>query len=357
MVSEERDSYLEKLDFYNIYIEEIKPILCNYENERRVLLLLEILIILFSITSLLIFIFGIDFIKFFIPYISDSFPIRPLFFVLLIASCYIATCIPNNYVKKINKLCLPILLKNNLKMSSRTDLFTDNELRKSSLFGFYEKKVEKDCFVGNYKGINFGILKTKMYYWSGPHLRLTFAGIILTIVNNKNFKNKTTVIDKKATKNKNLAVKIFFIVFFIITLLGLIFIKMNILSLIMLFSSLILLYAFYLSYTQPKKLNKSTLKDIELAKLYDIYYTDKNEVLNLDTQTFFEKFQNLKTSFGCKNIQCSFYDDKIIFALSTNKKLFDICSFWHSYKNNKSFNNFCNKMSSVYQIINQFKIN
>ena len=74
------------------------------------------------------------------------------------------------------------------------------------------------------------------------------------------------------------------------------------------------------------------------------------------TTSFMERFQNLKTAFGAKKAKCSFYDDKIMFAISTSKNLFEIGSFWQTLENPKTINTLFAEIYSVYQMINYFKL-
>ena len=53
-----------------------------------------------------------------------------------------------------------------------------------------------------------------------------------------------------------------------------------------------------------------------------------------------ERLNNLRTAFGTKKIKCAFFDDQIVFAISTNKDLFELGDFHRSLVNKKKVKEF-----------------
>ena len=60
--------------------------------------------------------------------------------------------------------------------------------------------------------------------------------------------------------------------------------------------------------------------------------------------------------FGAKKAKCSFFDDEIMFAISTNKNLFEIGSLFKSFNDPTSINAFYYELSSIYDMIDYFKL-
>ena len=69
-----------------------------------------------------------------------------------------------------------------------------------------------------------------------------------------------------------------------------------------------------------------------------------------------ERLLNLKTAFRAKNVKCSFYEDSIMFAINTDKNLFEIGSIEKTLLDPKSINECYNELSSIYKMIEYFKL-
>ena len=107
---------------------------------------------------------------------------------------------------------------------------------------------------------------------------------------------------------------------------------------------------------KEEKLDKIILEDPKFNKKYNAYSSDQVEGRYILTTAFIERFQNLQTAFKSKNIKCSFYDNKLMIAISTNKNLFEICNINKSFENTKDILEFYKQVSSIYQIIDYFKL-
>ena len=69
-----------------------------------------------------------------------------------------------------------------------------------------------------------------------------------------------------------------------------------------------------------------------------------------------EKFLNLEVAFESQKAKCSFYDNKIMLAISTNKNLFEIGYLNKSLLEPKNFKNLFNEMNAIYDIIEYFNL-
>lgn len=97
------------------------------------------------------------------------------------------------------------------------------------------------------------------------------------------------------------------------------------------------------------------LEDISFDKRFKVYSEDQIEGRYLVTPAFMDRLYNLQTAFGVDNIKCSFYDDKIMFAISTNKDLFELGNLYQPF--GKSVEEFYDEIASIYEMIDYFKLN
>ncbi|MBR1460374.1 DUF3137 domain-containing protein, partial [bacterium] len=58
-----------------------------------------------------------------------------------------------------------------------------------------------------------------------------------------------------------------------------------------------------------------------------------------------------------KKIKCSFIGDKIVFAISTNKDLFEIGHLFTPMKSSKQIEKLYNEIVSIIEMIDYFKLN
>lgn len=77
-------------------------------------------------------------------------------------------------------------------------------------------------------------------------------------------------------------------------------------------------------------------------------------ILNL--MSFIMKYI-IKTAFRAKDIKCSFYNNNLMIALSTNKNLFEVGSLFKSIKDKNCIKQFFIELQSVYDMIDYFKLN
>ena len=98
------------------------------------------------------------------------------------------------------------------------------------------------------------------------------------------------------------------------------------------------------------------LEDPVFSKKYKVYSSDQVESRYLLTPAFMERLNNIKTAFGVRKIKCSFYNDKLMFAISTNKNVFEIGSLFTSMESPKQFERFFNELASILMMIDYFKL-
>ena len=107
-----------------------------------------------------------------------------------------------------------------------------------------------------------------------------------------------------------------------------------------------------------KSMLNMQLEDSDFTKKYDVYSKDQVEGRYLVTPAFMERFKNLHTSFGTEKAKCAFFDDKIMFALSTGKNLFELTGgmFFSLKDNAEQAKIFYEEISAIYEIIDYFKL-
>ena len=89
---------------------------------------------------------------------------------------------------------------------------------------------------------------------------------------------------------------------------------------------------------------------------YNDYSSNQIEGRYLVTTSFMERFKTLHTAFGSNKAKCAFFDDKVMFAISTNKNLFEIGDLFHPLTDMKHINDFMKEISAIYEIIDYFKL-
>lgn len=362
-------TYLERVtEFHTIYANEIRPILAVHEKTRKRLFVLEILAILLIPLSVLIFLFvSMDGLNLFMSYVEDSvyiwiYIICPLTFIV---SCIIAATIPNSFTQNLKTECLPRVLKvfPNMTWETKVHSISDSELERSALFASYNRRQSDDNFSATYKGVDFKICETAMTYESGSgknkHVENIFDGVVITFSANKDIKNRTMIATKGDKTAKSTG---FYLVGFVM------WIALKCLDIyfenpVCYFTIVGILTAvaliFYLLMKNVKNgeaLDEVKLEDPKFAKRFNVYSSDQVEARYLVTPSFMERFQNLNTAFGAKKAKCSFYDDKIMFAISTNKNLFEVGSIWRSLEDPKTLNQLFDELYSIYRMIDYFKL-
>ncbi len=306
--------------FYNNYAKNIAPKLEKLEKERKTYLTIFVAI---SIVSALLFsiLFAGPFILVIISAEGNSLQGSTLLFGLAILAFSLIPPTGISYLiiskifsKKIKTSCMKNILAtfDNLNLSDNgTSLISDYDICRSRLFESYNTRQDDDCFCGSYKDTEFKIIETILLNIRESNQKrqhcTVFKGIILSFHSHKTIKGHTVITSKG-------------------------------------------------DFSAHGKLQKVTLEDAEFNKKYNISSTDQIESRYLITTSFMERFKNLHTAFGSANTKCSFFDDKVIFAIPTSKNLFELGNLFCSLKNQEPINQFYKEITAVYDIIDYFKL-
>jgi len=349
-------------EFYKNYAENIAPLFEEFEKKRQkkfwIFVILEI------------FLAGLTLIAehfFYIPFIAAILILCPA----MIAIPYFMN---RNFQKKLKESCMYKLLNvfGKIKWLNGATIISDNEIRESEIFGTYTDREDDDCFKGIFDGVEFEISETRLLNiikdQKNAWIWQVFKGVIISFSSNKNIKNKTIVTTKGDINTRNSNPLLWFITIYVCIVFGFnIYIcdftsdfTFAVLWLLLLMGATIFcLFLIIIKFYQNKrteKLNKITLEDPVFNRKYNAYSSDEIEGRYLLTTAFMERFKNLHTAFGTSRAKCSFYDDRIMFSISTRKNLFEIGSLFFPVNNPKQINVFLKEISAIYELIDYFKL-
>ncbi|MBQ8459003.1 DUF3137 domain-containing protein [bacterium] len=277
------------------------------------------------------------------------------------------------YKEEIKKSC-KTQIKDSFDISFSKKGFTKSMLELSRLFGDFEKIEYDDCFRGIYKDTGYTVAETSLIatrnYGKNKNEFTIFKGVIISFNFNKQINAETIVI----SKNDYSVLGAFNICDFMLFALAPLFL---IVPIILIDLNYWLSHPFWTFYilTFPAaicliisitgnlanflKTNQNWervhLEDVNFEKKFKIFSKNQVEARYLVTTSFMERLQNIKTAFGTRNIKCSFFDDKIIFAIYTEKDLFELGNLYKPF--GKDIQGFYNQIISIYNMIDHFKLN
>lgn len=334
------------LNFYKKYEKEITPYIEKYEKERikeicKLIILPTIIILILALyqfnTVLAIAIYGGFFI---FRYFKNKY-----------------FCGNKKFKSLVKKDLLPKILESieGISWCSGKETISDETIRKSQLFGSYNIRENDDAFTGEYKGVTFKVSETNLSYESGSGddhtISNVFKGIIILIDSNKEIKAHTKI-QPKMDKKTEIICTLLLVFLWGSLLYYAISSESYFISCIFLFSGTISIISLF-SHSN-KEMN---LEDPDFNKKYIVTTEDQVEGRYLITTGFMDRFKNLQTAFGTKNIECAFFDNKIMFALHTNKDFFELSGgLFHSLKHPKQVKSFYEETTAIYDIIDYFKL-
>lgn len=227
----------------------------------------------------------------------------------------------------------------------------------SKLFADFDKLKFDDTFQGTYNGVKFNVFETEMlyetYYKGRKTLVTVFKGIIVLVPSNKEIKAHTIITTKGDYNIRNktpLAIIAGLLLYCIDP-----FSKGEILGGCICLAITAIIAAIKI-LSDRSKIEKVNLEDLKFDKRFSVFSQDQIEARYLVTPTFMDRLYNLKTAFGTNKIKCAFFDKRILFAISTNKDVFEIGSFFTSLTDGKKVKEFFNEISSIYEMIEYFKL-
>ena len=364
--------------FYNLYHQTIAPMFREFEKERKTSLITAILLSIFLLFISVIVALDMFGISGNTPKTSDfAFVLKA---IISITAFILAIVVPfyfnYKFVAKLKYSCMDKILRlfGDVRWYDETDVIDNQDLIASDLFSVFTNRDAYDGFNGVYKDVPFQISETYLYHVSGSgknkRVVSVFNGVVIKFLSNKDIRNKTIIATKGDNKIRGGAnISFLSSVLILIAVIVYSMIK-NGVNTATIFSSAIvayqvliplaILYLFvkvFPKLTNKEYLNEIKLEDSEFSKKYKVYSSDQIEGRYLITPGFMERFKNMQTAFGTKNIKCSFYGDSLMFAISTRKNLFEIGNLFCSLENPKQLQTFFNELTSIFILIDYFKLN
>lgn len=340
------------LNFYKKYEKEITPYIGKYEKTRiKYAILFTILAILSTVL--------------FERFIILDFSLGAIISMGLFDFCVICIIydkINSKLKNKIKQTFIPKIIQTigEIHWNTGNTIISDTILEKSKLFGDYNRRSNDDTFEGKYNGIEFKVSETNLSYESGSGDKRTvstvFNGIIILIDSNKETKAHTIIETKvkaiqKIIKKISLSV---LILWFSILSIGNGIHTNNITALVV---GIVLPLVIILFIFPKNQMMSMKLEDSDFNKKYIVTTEDQIKGRYLITTGFMDRFKNLQTAFGTKNIKCAFFDNKVMFALHTNKDFFELSEgLFHSLKHPKRVKSFYEETTAIYDIIDYFKL-
>lgn len=340
------------LNFYKKYEKEITPYIEKYEKTR---IIYAILFTILAILSTVLF----------ERFIILDFSLGAIISIGLFdffAICIIYDKLNSKLKNKIKQTFIPKIIQALGEIHWNTDetIISDTIIEKSKLFESYNVRSNDDTFEGKYNGIEFKVSETNLSYESGSGDKRTvstvFNGIIILIDSNKETKAHTIIETKvKAIQKiiKKISLSVLLLWFSILSIGNGIHTN-NITALVV---GIVLPLVIILFIFPKNQMMSMKLEDSDFNKKYIVTTEDQVEGRYLITTGFMDRFKNLQTAFGTKNIKCAFFDNKIMFALHTNKDFFELSGgLFHSLKHPKRVKSFYEETTAIYDIIDYFKL-
>lgn len=348
--------------FDELYSSKILPVLRKYEKFRQALFYKTVLIEFLCVFGFTAFYFISEYLvknnifEFYTIFYSFIFCI-----VLVVAlTVFIWTPVDNfkkfktGLKKRFNSMLKPCFKDINWGQGG----VNERLIRESQLFAQYNRIGYDDKFMGNYRKTPYSVAETNMLYIiEGKHKMVfpVFKGVIISFKSNKNIKAHTIVTSKGDNSIKNYNPALWYIGLLMIFLISYGYFTDGLLwmSIAGLVSFIVMLADTIIKW---RKFQGVKLEDLNFDKRFSVYSQDQIEARYLITPSFMDRLNNLRTAFGTNKIKCAFFDDKIVFAISTNKDLFELGEFHRSLINKKKVKEFYDEITAIYEMIDYFKL-
>ncbi len=306
-------SYSEmRREFYEKYQKNIVPAVKRFEKERKTRLIIAIIC-----SSILSILGAICFLlSFFIVHCDGDTREGALkLSAMFIFSVYgIWYWIKKSFERKIKAQIMPIVCScfDNLKWenSKNSTYQYANVFEESGVVPFFTGESYDDIFYGKHKDVNIEIVESKFDVSSGKSRRTVFKGVVIKLDMNKSFDSHTVITPDKLLHNSPLP-----------------------------------------------DLKHTTLEDVEFEKKFDVFTNDEVDARYLITPSFMQRLKAMKTAFKADKVQCAFYGELLLIALSTKKDLFSVCSLVKPIDDATQYFRMYEEIVSIIKLIDHFKLN
>ena len=361
--------------FCQLYKQELVPFFNAYEVKRKMTMPLVLSCEVLFYLCVAVFVISTLPTAIFLIKIPENVTI--CCFVLGLLTQGVVRIQKNKYKTLLKKNCMQKVLKvfgnidyyacGDISDSLQARIFKDSiensTLEKSLLFQSYNRRYDDDLFIGEYENVGFKILETELVHESHSSKKKSrstiFKGIISLFTSNKNFTGQTII----ATKGDATAVPVPLWLVFLFVLpffcIGCVLVYKDPTEIGAWFFTIfsILVFVLCICAKSTFKLEKIELEDPEIKKHFVVYSNDQVEARYLLTPSFIERFKNLETAYGTDRIKCSFFDNKVMFAIRNRKDLFEIGHIYKSLHDPKMLYTLYNELAAIQAMIKHFKFN
>ncbi len=192
----------------------------------------------------------------------------------------------------------------------------DETIEKANIFPIYDSKDGDDYFCGSYRNIQTIISEEQLYKKvrtkNGSHNVTVFQGIVILLAMNKKFKGQTIVVKDSGIFNC--------------------------------FKRMI------------RKQEHVALEDVRFERRFEVFADDQIEARYLLTTAFMERILKAQKAFQGRNIQFSFFDNKLLIAIETKSNMFEVSSLFRRVTNRKMIDRAFSQFASVMEIIDILKL-
>lgn len=355
---------LSNINFEDVYNHDILPVLQKYESYRRSLFLKALSGIFIAFVGGVGLFYLCKIQKIYEFFFNNESSIGfYLFIALIVVDLTVLTGVPAKYYNKFKTVlkhhCRTALKRTFSDIKWGKSSINDYIIKESQLFGAYNNISYDDRFSGKYHDIEYSVTEANMLYITQGRYKMVypvFDGVIISFSSNKNIQAHTMVTTKgdNSIKNYNPALRFLALLLVFSAWFGLSNFSTSWyiwLVLIICFTALSVDF-----YKKWKNFQSVKLEDLNFDKRFSVFSKDQIEARYLLTTSFMDRLYNLGTAFGTQKVKCAFFEDQIVFAISTKKDLFEPGEFHRSLLNKKKVKEFYDEIMAIYNMIEYFKL-
>ncbi|MBO5441952.1 MAG: DUF3137 domain-containing protein [Alphaproteobacteria bacterium] len=289
--------------------------------------------------------------------------LEPLWILVFVLLCFYASVPAINYRKNTKMLMMDKILSffgDFIYFSSPKRDYLEDVLKQSVLFKNKIEAIYDDCFWGHYKGLDLLISEQKLYADRGLGEVCVFKGILILLKMTKKFDGQAVV---RIKKKKRIDVDLCIIggmMFLGLLIGGMVSEKIgkkDFLILAIGYPLALWLYLgvargikYLLTRKNRQKMQQVKLEDVVFDKNWDVEATDQIEARFVLTPAFMERILEVKRRFKGKKIEFSFWKNKVLIAVHTNKDMFETTSLFTSALNYRKMQEVVAQFYSVFSV-------
>ena len=187
----------------------------------------------------------------------------------------------------------------------------DEIIKKSLLFGNYNRHSGDDFFEGQYKNVKMIISEEEMYIKHNKGQTNVFEGIVILLDFPRSFKGQTVVFKD---------------------------------------------WGIFNFMHKKLRLENIKLEDVIFEKEFEVYGTDQIEARYLLTTAFMERILMVREAFKSKKIQFSFFDNRLFIAINTTTDMFEPASLFKRSTDRRPIDKVLEQFISVFSIVEFLKL-